>query len=143
MQDTCVCGRVTVSTTNVYNSCLLIIIVTMILCREVMGRLRVGRRWARRQHRSLASNKDTYTSVVYFESQLSFQSHCLEMWPVEFLLNARETRGEHYLFIGEGCTPLVCGGQRSTCRGRFSPSTMWFLGMKLRSVGLVISTFTC
>lgn len=35
------------------------------------------------------------------------------------------------------------GGQRTTCRSWFSPFTVWVLGIKPGSSGLVASTFTC
>ena len=37
----------------------------------------------------------------------------------------------------------MCRGQRTTCESCFSPSTIWLLGIKLRSVGVVVSSFVC
>lgn len=36
----------------------------------------------------------------------------------------------------------VYGGQQTTRGSQFSPYTMWILGVKLRSSGLVTGTFT-
>lgn len=45
--------------------------------------------------------------------------------------------------LGESCMPRHGDrDQRITCRSQFSPSTMWFLGIKLRSSALEASTFT-
>lgn len=49
-----------------------------------------------------------------------------------------------YLFIiyfGMNMPQNECGGQRVTCRSHFSP-TLWALGIKLRSLGLVARVFT-
>lgn len=49
-----------------------------------------------------------------------------------------------YLFIiyfGMNMPQNECGGQRATCRSHFSP-TLWALGIKLRSLGLVARAFT-
>lgn len=35
----------------------------------------------------------------------------------------------------------TCGGQGTTCRGQFFLSTMWVLGIELRSSGMVASPF--
>lgn len=51
-----------------------------------------------------------------------------------------------YLLIIDVCVyvPLhICGGQRTTLRSQFSPSTMWTLGTELRPTGVVKSAFTC
>lgn len=38
------------------------------------------------------------------------------------------------------CLPLFHGGQNTVCRSRFSPSTVWLLGIELRSLGLTAGT---
>lgn len=45
------------------------------------------------------------------------------------------------LFICFMCV-CVCIGQRTTCGRHFSPSTMWVLRTKLKSLGLTATTFT-
>lgn len=35
------------------------------------------------------------------------------------------------------CDLYLCGGQRTTLRSQFSPSTMWTLGTELRPAGVV------
>lgn len=78
----------------------------------------------------------TYNFTCYFKGGFNECNSYTIIVPHSFIFNFYNI----YLVCG-GHTYMVCvfKGQRTTCRNRFSPTNMWVLEKKLKSLGIAVN----